>query len=231
MKFEILGHGGGILFFVDAPTIKLAVESAVEENANLRDANLGGAYLRDANLGSASLSRANLSDAYLSDAYLRDAYLRDANLSGANLSRANLSDANLSDANLSRANLSDANLSRANLSDANLCDANLCGANLRGAKLRGAFLEHEGKKLTLVGARPVLQITPIGSRDDTLLAFITDGGAYVRSGCFFNTLTEFAAAVKAEHGDNAHAEEYAVAISLIELHERRRTVGAHKAPG
>ena len=116
-----------------------------------------------------------------------------------------------------------ANLRGANLYGANLRGADLRGADLYGANLRGAFLEHEGKKLTLVGERPVLQITPIGSRNDTLFALITDGGVYVRAGCFFNTLTKFAAAVKAEHGTNVHAKEYAAAIALVKLHEKHWT--------
>jgi len=119
-----------------------------------------------------------------------------------------------------------ANLYGADLRSADLRSANLYGADLRSADLCGAFLEHEGKKLTLVGERPVLQITPIGSRNDTLFAFITDGGVYVRAGCFFNTLTEFAAAVKAEHDTNVHAKEYAVAIALVKLHKKHWTPAA-----
>jgi hypothetical protein len=104
-------------------TIKLTVEKAVKEDANLIYANLGGANLRDANLIYANLGGANL----------RDANLRDANLIYANLGGANLRDANLRDANLRGANLRDANLRGANLEDANLIYANLEDANLRGA--------------------------------------------------------------------------------------------------
>jgi hypothetical protein len=66
----------------------------------------------------------------------------------------------------------------------------------------------------------VFQIGPIGSRNDVLMAFLTDGGVYVRAGCFFNTLTKFAAAVKAEHGANVHAKGYAGAIAMVKLHKK-----------
>jgi hypothetical protein len=63
----------------------LAIEWAVNNDANLSCANLSCA-----NLSCANLSCANLSDANLSDANLSHANLSDANLSGANLSGANL---------------------------------------------------------------------------------------------------------------------------------------------
>ena len=97
---------------------------------------------------------------------------------------------------------------------ANLCRANLRGANLRGADLRGA----NGKTIKLVGKRPVLQIGPLGSRADTLLAFVTDDGVWVRAGCFWGSLLDFAAAVDRTHGTNEHAQEYGLAIQMIKLH-------------
>lgn len=60
--------------------LRLAVQWALRNSANLRGANLSYANLSDANLSSANLSGANL---------------RYANLSSANLSSANLSYANL----------------------------------------------------------------------------------------------------------------------------------------
>nr|MCU0246391.1 pentapeptide repeat-containing protein [Bryobacter sp.] len=110
---------------------------------------------------------------------------------------------------LSGADLSGANLSGADLSGAYLSGADLSGANLSGADLRGKKLE---------GDRPLLQIGPIGSRAAYLNACITDGGVYVTAGCFHGTLDEFRAAVEKTHGDNAHGNEYAMAILLIEAH-------------
>jgi hypothetical protein len=120
-----------------------------------------------------------------------------------------------SGANLAGANLAGANLCGADLYDANLCGANLCGANLCGAN---------GTKLTLVGDRKFLQIGPLGSRNAYLLAFITDGGVYVRAGCFFDTLASFGKAVRKEHKRNIHAREYAAAIAMIEAHAKLWTL-------
>ena len=145
-------------------------------------------------------ARANLAFAYLARAYLARADLAFADLAGANLADANLADANLADADLA---------------GANLAGANLAGANLARADLAGAKLSDS---LTLVGQRPVLQIGPIGSRSALLSAYLTDGGVYVRTGCFFGTLAEFSEAVQEEHGDCEYGVEYRSAIALIECH-------------
>jgi hypothetical protein len=143
-----------------------------------------------------------------------------ADLCGANLRSANLYGADLRSANLRSANLYGANLRSADLCGADLCGADLRGANLRGANLRSAFLQIGDKKLTLIGERPVLAVSNIGSRNDTLLAFITDCGVYVRAGCFFDTLVKFSASVKKTHSTNVHAKEYSLAISLIKQHAK-----------
>ena len=151
--------------------------------------------------------------------------LRGANLDGADLYGANLCGANLDGADLYGADLCGANLDGADLYGANLCGADLRGAYvrgayLRGADLRGAKLKYGDIDLVLVGERPILQLGPMGSRSDYLLAFITDGGVYVRAGCFWDTLEHFAAAVKEQHGTNVHAVEYKAAISLIKTHAK-----------
>ena len=122
------------------------------------------------------------------------AQLKKANLSGARLSRANLSGADLSGADLSRADLYGADLSRANLS----------GANLFGAKL--------------IGERPVLQIGHIGSRCDYFVAYLTDQGVKLRTGCFFGAVDQFREKLSEEHGTNKHAMEYTAALELIRVH-------------
>jgi len=99
--------------------------------------------------------------------------------------------------------------SGANLGGANLDGANLGGANLDGANLGGA---------KLIGDRPIIQIFPIGSRSDFLTAFISDRGLLLHTGCFFGTVDKFKTALKNTHGDNAHAQEYLAALSLIETH-------------
>ena len=69
----------------DVETVKLAVETAVKDGANLYGANLYGADLRGANLRGADLRDANLRGADLRDANLRGANLYGADLDGANL--------------------------------------------------------------------------------------------------------------------------------------------------
>ena len=128
--------------------------------------------------------------------------------------RADLSGADLRGADLSGAYLSGADLSGAYLRGAYLRGADLRGADLSSADLRGADLR--GKKL--VGDRPVLQIGPIGSRQDYLLSFITDGGVILRAGCFEGSRDEFAAAVEKTHGESAHGDEYRAALVLIDAH-------------
>ena len=114
-----------------------------------------------------------------------------------------------------KADLRYANLRGANLRSANLRGANLRSANLRSADLRSANLG-EGKKL--VGARPVLTVGPIGSRNDCTTAYLTESGVYVRAGCFFDTLDQFEIAVEKKHGSNKHGCEYIAAVALIKAH-------------
>ena len=105
-------------------------------------------------------------------------------------------------------------LEKATFAKADLYGADLRGADLGGANLGGANLG--GKKLA--GARPFIQIGPIGSRSDYLLAFITDKGVMIRAGCFFNTRDQFELQLTETHGDNQYAQEYRAALVLIDKH-------------
>ena len=134
---------------------------------------------------------------------------------GANLAGANLAGANLAGAYLIGANLAGAYLIGADLIGADLTHADLTHADLTRADLTGAIIK--GNKL--ISERPMLHIGGIGSRNSYLVAFITDNGVFVKTGCFFGTLDEFAAAVSKEHGDNSHGKEYAAAIQMIKTHE------------
>ena len=184
-----------------AESLREAVIAATREGAYLIGANLIGANLSDANLSGANLSGANLSDACLSD----------ANLSGANLSGAVLRGADLIGADLIGANLSRANLSRAVLSRANLSGAVLSRADLSRAVLSDG--------VRLIGARPVVQVGPIGSRSDWLIAYLTDGGIRIDAGCQRQiTRDEFEVRVAKTHGDNQHASEYRAALAYIDAH-------------
>ena len=141
------------------------------------------------------------------EAVNRGAHLRGADLRGADLSGAHLSGANLSGAHLRGANLSGAHLSGANLSGAHLSGAHLSGANLSGAHLRGA-----GK---IKSVDDILLIGPIGSRADYTNIYRTDKGVYVKCGCFFGTVDEFASKVKDTHGDNKYANQYFKVIDFV----------------
>ena len=209
VKIEIKSIFGNVLFEFSKEnnTIKDTVEEAVRRGAylsgaDLRDANLRDADLRDAYLGGANLGGANLGGANLRGAYLGGAYLGGANLGGANLGGANLGDAYLRDAYLGGANLGGAYLRGANLGGANLRDADLGGANLGGAD-----------KITSVD--DILLIGPIGSRADYTHIYRTDKGIFIKCGCFFGTMDEFASKVKDTHGDNTFANQYRKVVDFV----------------
>jgi len=114
MKIEIKNRlNGSVLFSIEAKSLKIALEIAVQNRADLRSADLRYANLRSANLSSANLRSANLRSADLHSADLSYANLRSADLRYANLRSANLSSANLRSANLRSADLRSANLSSA----------------------------------------------------------------------------------------------------------------------
>ena len=90
------------------------------------------------------------------------------------------------------------------------------GADLSGANLNGANLSGEAR---LIGARPVVQVGPIGSRSDWLVAYLTDGGIRIDAGCQRQiTRDEFEDRVSDTHGDNQHAREYRAALAYIDAH-------------
>ncbi len=94
---------------------------------------------------------------------------------------------------------------------ANLSGADLSGANLSGANLRDG--------VRLIGDRPVVQVGPIGSRSDWLVAYLTDGGIRIDAGCQRQITREaFEARVSDTHGDNQHAREYRAALAYIDAH-------------
>ena len=80
------------------------------------------------------------------------------------------------------------------------------GANLSG-------------EVRLIGARPVVQVGPIGSRSDWLIVYLTDGGIRIDAGCQRQITREaFEARVAKTHGDNQHAREYRAALAYIDAH-------------
>lgn len=113
MKIEIKNRfSGEVIFSHDQEnnSVKITVELAVREKADLHSANLRSADLRYANLRYADLRSADLSYANLRSANLRYANLRFADLRFADLSYADLSYADLRSADLRSADLGSADL-------------------------------------------------------------------------------------------------------------------------
>lgn len=83
------------------------------------------------------------------------------------------------------------------------------------AYLRGADL---GKKYGKLKENGYFSIGPLGSRNDTLMAFHTDKGIFVRAGCFFDSLELFRTKVIDTHGeDSKHGKLYLGAANMIEF--------------
>ena len=130
--------------------------------------------------------------------------------------------ADLRGANLGGADLGGANLGGANLrgGGANLRGVDLGGANLRGAGLGGAKVGKGGDEATLVGSRPVVQIGPIGSRNDWLLVFwCGDAGVRISAGCQKQiSEAHFLKRLAYRHGEgdqaNIHAQHYIEALAF-----------------
>ena len=54
---------------------------------------------------------------------------------------------------------------------------------------------------------------------DWLMAYATDSGIMLRTGCFFGTAQEFITRLGATHAaDSKHAREYTAALDLIKKH-------------
>lgn len=183
--------------------VRDALESACTDGASLNGADLVGA----------NLMGADLDGVYLDGANLVGADLRDANLVGANLVHADLAGASLIGANLDSANLSGANLL-----GANLFGAYLRGANLRHAKLDCEHLVEASPNGNLVGERPCLLIWPFGSRSDSLVAFVTDDGVWIRAGHFSGDLPAFRRDIAGGSVSEIHIQECIAALALIETH-------------
>ena len=109
---EIKNFEGKVLFThtCENNSIKITLEVAVINRADLYGADLCGANLCGANLSEADLRRANLCGANLREAVINRADIYGADLCGANLSEADLRRANLCGAVINRANLCGANL-------------------------------------------------------------------------------------------------------------------------
>ena len=108
----------------------------------------------------------------------------------------------------------------ANLRGANLRGANLRDANLRGANLDGAKVGAGDDEAALAGSRPIVQIGPIGSRNDWLLVFwCGDAGVRISAGCQKQiSEVHFLKRLAYRHGEgdqaNIHAQHYIEALAF-----------------
>ena len=143
-----------------------------------------------------------------------------ANLRGADLRGASLSGAYLAGASLSGADLRDADLRGADLRGASLSGADLRGADLRDADLDGAKVGAGDDEAALAGSRPIVQIGPIGSRNDWLTVFwCGDADVRISTGCQQQITEEYFLERLAEaHGEgeqaNIHAQHYIEALAF-----------------
>ena len=98
--------------------------------------------------------------------------------------------------------------------------ADLCGARLTGARLTGAKVGKGGDEATLVGSRPVVQIGPIGSRNDWFLVFWCGDSAVRISTGRQEQIAEayFLERLAHAHGEgelaNIHAQHYIEAMAF-----------------
>ena len=135
-------------------------KNSVLIRAKLDNADFGGASFEGANLCCVSAVKCNFRNASFHKALLNCASLKEADLSHVDFTYSMLSDATMENACLAYADFANSKFD----------NTSLIGATLRD----GAVLE---------AAQPVLQITPIGSRQDTLVIYSTNKGLYFDTGC------------------------------------------------
>ena len=220
-----------VLFEDGSHDMCATLQAAINTNTDLCGADLRNQDLRWLNMTNGRLSHALFDNSTLNYANLDNADFRDACFKGAKLydvsavkcnlrnaifcqaflARISLKGADLFCADFTRSVLSDVALKNACLSHATFAYAKFYDTFLTGATLRdGAVLE---------AVRPILQINPIGSRQDTLVVYNTDRGLYFDTGCqrqipqstFEERIAEF-------HSNNVYARDYRAAIAMAEIY-------------
>jgi hypothetical protein len=116
---------------------------------------------------------------------------------------------------LGGADLGGAYLRGADLRCADLGGAYLGGADLRCAYLGGADLGGAGK---INSVDDILIVGPLGSRSAYTQIYRTNQGVYVKCGCFFGTIDEFAEKVKKTHAGNMYERDYIALIDYAKTH-------------
>jgi hypothetical protein len=113
----------------------------------------------------------------------------------ANLSGSDLSGSNLYGCDLREADLSGSNLRGCNLSGSNLRECNLRGCDLRECDLYGCNL----READLSGSKNIMQFGPMPTSGRIIYAVRHDSGWMLQAGCFWGSLEELEAEVKANH--------------------------------
>lgn len=215
---------GSVLYETRAASLRDAVVKAVRNGTPLRYADLPGVDLSELSLRGADFTGAKLDRAMLQHTNLSGALLSSCSMRHVNATSASFEGAAMHAVDMTGATICGAALSGASLAGARLKDVRLSGADLQGAHLsatsfeRAHIVTEDGVRLTLIGARPVLCLGPLGSRNDYLTAYVTDHGTYVMAGCFFGPLVDFVQAVHDTHKNTVHNREYAQAVKLIQQH-------------
>jgi hypothetical protein len=76
----------------------------------------------------------------------------------------------------------------------------------------------DGNETALIGARPLLQMGPLGSRSATLTIMRTGAGLMAQTGCFGPApLADFESAVTTTHGETQNGRAYRSAIALARV--------------
>ena len=91
-------------------------------------------------------------------------------------------------------------------------------AHVYGSAWVGGYAHVDGSA-HVDGNADIMQIGPIGSRDDITTFFKNqENGISVRCGCFYGRLEEFEEAVQKTHGGTKYEKEYMAAIAAARAH-------------
>jgi len=151
---------------------------------------------------------------------MRKATFNDATLTGVNFYRTDLKRADFSGAELDTVTFSDCNLWAADFTD-----VDLSRVTFHHCAMVGMIISRD---LYLVGERPFLKVSDVGSEQEPVMLFVTDKGPMVQRGCFFDTLDAFGAAVRnnSSHFDlheNKYTATGAQYLKIIELFHQHVT--------
>lgn len=167
-------------------------------NSNFERCDFKGCQFRRCDFTGSTFTGCRLNGSTFYESDLADAVFKNCELAGVSFKKAHLLNCNF----------------RSDITDARFGGAVTEGMIFRGHKL--------------VGVRGIVQIYPIGSRNDKLTALNTESGIVLQTGCFTGTLERFHNKLEHSHGlkspfFNRKEEfrfymEYKNAIAMIQQH-------------